>query len=542
MDSSPLPAPRSDRVTAEGLPGVARALRSLAARRGLVDGAALALFWAAVIVYYVFVVSAGHWGSWFTWTAFYNAQAEGFRAGHLYIPEAPSAALRALPDPLNPKNMHFWRWDHSYYQGHLYLYWGFVPAALLAAGKALLRIREAVGDQVPVFVFVTGRAIVGTLLIRSLARAVPAAPPRWAVWLAQLVFVLANPIPYFLSRGAVYEAAISAGVLFMLCGLHFGLRGVQGAGRPGGSRGTRGWLAAAGFSFGLAAGSRISLLPAAGLLTALTLLACWRAGGGDLPRLVRVTLWGGVPALAVVVAQLAINRLRFGQWLEFGVSYQMGFTFASGLRFVPANLYLYLLGPVVHSCSFPFLMTKWNMGRAGTPAWLPWPADYRIEPAIGLLIVVPFLWLLIIAAPLALARMRARRAARAVAATVTTAASGAPASSAPWTRRWVIGALAISILVTAVPPLLIFSNSMRYEWDFASGLMLAATLAGWSLLRAPRSRRGRIAAAALFAVLAIASIVAGVLLGFVGYFDHFARHNPALLTRLKQALDLCRYW
>ena len=519
-------------------PRVVRIRRWLAARRRLLDGVALALFWAAVVVYYVFVVSAGHWSSWFTWTAFYNAQAEGFRAGHLYIPEVPSAALRALADPLNPKNMHFWRWDHSYYRGHLYLYWGFVPAALLAAGKALLRIRTVVGDEVPTFVFVTGRAIVGTLFIRALARAASPAPPAWAIWLSQLVFVLANPIPYFLARGAVYEAAISAGVLFVLGGLYFGLGAVRRAGHGGGGDW---WLAAAGLCFGLAAGSRISLLPAAGLLTALTLLVCWRAGGGGGHRLVRVSLWCGLPALAVVFVQLLINHLRFGRWLEFGVTYQMGFTFASGLRFVPANLFLYLLGPPVHSCAFPFLMTRWSTGRAGTPAWLPWPADYRIEPAIGLLTVVPFLWLLIIVTPLGLARIRARWAARATAARpAPLPAPPDPAARALWTRRWVVAALAIAILVTAVPPLLIFSNSMRYEWDFASGLMLASALAGWALLRAPRSRRGRIAAAAIFAVLAIASIVAGVLLGFVGYFDHFARHNPALLARLQHALDLCR--
>jgi hypothetical protein len=514
-------------------------LRSLAARRRLIDGLALTLFWAAVVVYYVFVVSAGHWTSWFTWTAFYNAQAEGFRAGHLYIREAPSAALRALADPLNPKNMHFWRWDHSYYQGHLYLYWGFVPAALLAAGKALLRIRTVVGDEVPTFVFVTGRALVGTLFMRALARTVSPAPRAWAVWLSQLVFVLANPIPYFLSRGAVYEAAISAGVLFVLGGLYFGLGGVRRAGRGGAANR---WLAAAGFCFGLAAGSRISLLPAAGLLTALTLLVCWRAGGGGVRRLVGVSLWCGLPALAVVVIQLLINDLRFGRWLEFGVTYQMGFTFASGLRFVPANLFLYLLEPPVHSCSFPFLMTKWNTGRAGTPAWLPWPSDYRVEPAIGLLTVVPFLWLLIFVTPLGLTFLRARRAARASAVRPAplTAAPDPWAAIALWTRRWVVSALAIAILVPAVPPLLIFSNSMRYEWDFASGLMLAAALAGWALLRAPRSRRGRIAAATVFAVLAIASIVAGVLLGFGGYFDHFARHNPALLARLQHALNLCR--
>jgi len=45
----------------------------------------------------------------------------------------------------------------------------------------------------------------------------------------------------------------------------------------------------------------------------------------------------------------------------------------------------------------------------------------------------------------------------------------------------------------------------------------------------------------LVAALAVVSIVAGILLGFVGYFDNFMRHNPALMVHLKQMFDLCRH-
>ena len=84
--------------------------------------------WLAVAAYYVFVISAGHFTRWHVWSAFYDAQAEGILHGHLYLPEAPSRELMALANPYDLANMPFWRWDHSYYQGHLYLYWGLVPA------------------------------------------------------------------------------------------------------------------------------------------------------------------------------------------------------------------------------------------------------------------------------------------------------------------------------------------------------------------------------------------------------------------------------
>jgi hypothetical protein len=36
------------------------------------------------------------------------------------------------------------------------------------------------------------------------------------------------------------------------------------------------------------------------------------------------------------------------------------------------------------------------------------------------------------------------------------------------------------------------------------------------------------------------TIVLGVMPRFVGYFNHFQRHNPALLAHLSRALDVCR--
>src|SRR5262245_43206216 len=119
------------------LPPVGELDRS-GARRRLAAGARAALpivlALAAAAAYYVFLASAGHMGgTWWRWSAFYDAQAEGFRAGHLYLPERPSPALKALANPLDPANMRFWRWDYSYRDGHLYIYWGLVPAALLAA-------------------------------------------------------------------------------------------------------------------------------------------------------------------------------------------------------------------------------------------------------------------------------------------------------------------------------------------------------------------------------------------------------------------------
>jgi len=56
------------------------------------------------------------------------------------------------------------------------------------------------------------------------------------------------------------------------------------------------------------------------------------------------------------------------------------------------------------------------------------------------------------------------------------------------------------VLVGTAPVLVMFSLSMRYEADFASGILLLAALAGWQLLVIPRSRAVRAALSTLFGV------------------------------------------
>ena len=486
-------------------------------------------FFAAVITYYVFLMSAGHMTHWKTWSAFVNSQAEGLRQGHLYLPEPASPALKALKDPYDAANMRHWRWDHSYYAGRLYLYWGMVPALLLALVKTILRIQHAVGDEALVFAFAIGRLVAGTLLLRALAARVVPRPPSWAVAAALVVFAVASPMPYTLNRGAVYEVAIMGGVCFALAGLACGLQAIRAADPR---RATR-WLIAASVGFGLAGGSRLSLLPVVVVLALFTGFARWRIDGGGVRRFWTAGLAAGLPAALLIGSHLLLNKLRFDAWTEFGARYQMGHPpLKAGLRFVLPDVFAYFFCPPSHSCAFPFLSGKWNTTRPLSPGWLTWPADHHTpEPTVGVLVVVTFAWLALAAVAVVAVRRWRRR-------------GEAPAAPAPppgdaWRQRWPWLALVIYTLGAALPLVMLSSTSMRYELDFSSGLLLLAALGGWRLLTMPTRRATRAAAATAFATLAATTVVAGVLLGFGGYFDHFGRHNPALLHTLERGLSVC---
>jgi hypothetical protein len=105
--------------------------------------------------------------------------------------------------------------------------------------------------------------------------------------------------------------------------------------------------------------------------------------------------------------------------------------------------------------------------------------------------------------------------------------------------NWLCAALIIYVAGSA-PFLILNVTTMRYEHDFASGVLLLAIFGGWRLLAAPAHVRGRRAMACAYALLATATIVAGVLLGFGGYFRHFDQHNPALMRDLVKTLSVCR--
>lgn len=495
----------------------------------------LVCLWLGVAAYYVFVISAGTFTRWYVWSSFYDIQAQALLKGHLHLLEAPSPALMALKNPYDLANMQFWRWDHSYYQGHLYLYWGLVPAFITAGIKALFH--TAVPDNSLTFAFCIIRLVAGTLLIRDVARRAAHRPPPWVVALAMLVFALANPTPYTLARAGIYEAAIMGGAAFMMAGFWFGYRALHARGAGAATA----WLAAASLSVGLAAGSRLSQIPTAGALAALTGFWCWRQPR-ELPGGARQSLLGAgvaalAPAGAVVVVLMICNWFRFGALTEFGRSYVMTYPyFLPGLRHLLPDSYAYALAPAQLTCSFPYLTSGWSALRPSAPSWLPitWPADHHSsEPTIGLLAAAPFTLLALLAAVAALGRLRIGRASG-----VPPAPPRAWWAAAAARRNWLW--IALVVYVAGFTPFMILNvTTMRYEQDFASGLLLLAIFGGWRLLAAPSTPLGRRAMACLYGLLAASTIVAGVLLGFGGYFNHFEHHNPALFHALQSALSVC---
>jgi hypothetical protein len=495
-------------------------LRGLLQHRWLL----LAFGFTVIVAAYVFFVSAGRFTSWPTYLTFLDDQAEGFRAGHLHFAIEPSPALLSKTNPFDPAWKPLWYWDASLYNGHYYLYWGPVPAFLLAVFKTAFRIQARVGDQYVVFALACVQALAGMLLIDRVQRRLFPTLPRVFVVLAVAVFAFANPTLYNLARAGVYEAAIVGGHAFLIAGLLFAFDAISAVGRQ------RSRLLLAGACWALALGCRASIAPAVALLVAAT---CWLAAPRGLQRwrLRALALaWLGTPVALGVAFLLTYNKLRFDAWLDFGRHYQLTWiAFGASKSFVLANAWSYALRPIAVGCTFPFLHGISDAGARALPSWLHRPDGYiAYEPVVGCLLALPWAWLAPVGAVSGIRRAwalgRGRGDADATAVALT----------------WVAVTTALAATASFIVPLSLFWATMRFLGDAAPALTLLATL-GWWLAQArfgehPALRR-LIASGAI--VMALATVATGVALGFEGQYKHFRQHNPALLDRLEKRLSVC---
>lgn len=486
------------------------------ATRGTKLWVALATLFCAVS--YVFFVSAGKLDNWPPSSQFYSLLADGFRAGHLHLVEPPNPLLLQQPNPYDPSLRHLWHWDTTLHEGQLYLYWGPVPALLLAPFRALFGMQQPFYDSWLVLLFLQVRLWAGAWLTWAVLRRCFDAAPAWLAVLCALMFGLTSPIPFFASRPSIYEASISGGQAFVVLGLCFTFAAL--------ARGQRRLLllACGSACWGLAIGCRVSLAVALGcavLVTCVALVYDRR----DLRSALRECVPAVVPMSALVFLLLYYNYARFGSFLDFGIDEQlstMKFTF-SFAHFLP-NLYSYSLRGMETLCRFPFLRVLSDLDARAFPEGFPLPPDHKAgEPVLGLLRGVPFVLFL----PVALA------------------AAGHPRLRQVFNRQddrprlglWLVAAALTLATLPLLPALGLWMATIRYELDVIAGVSLLGTVGAAALLGRTRGAWSW-AATTLIAVLGVGTVLVGFLLGFQGYYDHLRTFNAPLFEKL-QRIEVC---
>ncbi len=212
---------------------------------------------------------------------------------------------------------------------------------------------------------------------------------------AALVVSLSNPLPWVMSRPAVYEAAIAAAQFFFMAAIYMVIllsRKLSVAVHL---------LALPGAFMAMAIASRITILPGvilvlAGFILYLDRKRCYvlRSGRNRVWQKRAVVF---APVITGLIILAIYNQLRFGSFFDFGHRYQLTlenfagyYTNSFSLRNVLPNLYNYLLNPFRKLDTFPFIKPLW--GRYSVPILKSTAsASYNAEQVTGMLVSIPFL-------------------------------------------------------------------------------------------------------------------------------------------------------
>jgi len=454
-----------------------------------------------VLTAYAFFGSTGTWElRRVNWPeSFYAGQVEGFLLGQLSLRHEADPALAKLANPYEMKQREgiTFSWDASYYKGKYYLYFSPVPALLFTLPFKLVG-KGYPSDPLTMTFFAMWAFLASSAFLKRALRHIEAARHiPFPVWV--LLAGVGNAIPFTLTEVRVYEVAVACAMAMSATWAYTLLRFLE---RPS-------WRTAA--VMGLFLALTVATRPNMIVLIPVAALAMFLSGAR------RTMIAAAIPVFLIGSAYAIYNYQRFGSPFETGLSYQLTTkpmldetpcrlcTASDFSRFMNTLMH-YVFYPPKFVSTFPFAHLRYNDVDRETS----FPA--RSEEVGGIAALTP---LSIIGSAFALLLLLAKR----VRDTGTRAAF------------FVLAAAWIAMLTLSTCRWV----TARYSLDFAGLMLLGGIIAieqGLTFLREAgvSVRPLRV----LVVLLAVYSIVTGLLLGFAGPRMAFRNSNPELFERIEK--------
>ncbi|UCF61237.1 MAG: hypothetical protein JSV37_00755 [Anaerolineaceae bacterium] len=488
---------------------------------------------AVIVLIYVWLVSVGRWTNWPGTTDYYEMLANAFHHGQTHLRIDPDTRLLELPDPYDyeaRKHIPI-PWDVVLYEGKFYLYWGPVPGLILAGLRFV--IPHEIGDEYLVFGFVTGLLFFSVHLILAIWHDIFHDSPWWIVVPGVLVAGLGNPIPWLLTRPAVYEAAISSAQFFLIAGIYWAFTALRCT-KP-----VKWRLLLAGTCWALAVASRITLVMAIAFMIWMVLFRICKTT--PKVRTSHRNVWASVALISPLVLGVIglgwYNYVRFGSLAEFGFRYALtlenyyqryGITLSNS--YIVYNLFNYLVNSFRFLPVFPFVKPIWGKHHI----WLynKWaPEHYHVEQVAGILITTPYVLFAIIPIIILLWKIFGGRSVQ------SSIGSDPCASEISASENWLITALMGAVVLAFFPLLIFLYSTMRYLADFIPILALLAIIGSFQGSRI--TSRRKIFQRSFITILTLTALISsllGFLLSVTGYTARFENLNPELFDKIERLL------
>ncbi len=328
---------------------------------------------------------------------YYNLLLHGILKGHLYLDVPVDPEMLRSANPYDPKVWipHGWMMDSSFYHGHYYIYYGWVPLLVFMLPFRLLTGGDLwLGTAGEIAVTSAFLGLVW-LWLRIRRDYFPRSGSA-ILFASVLALGFATGLLSLARRPLMYEFAIGSGCFFAILMLH-SLYSVLSSERKAA------WMAMAGVFLGLAVGCRPTLLfailaPVWALFNLMRkerplVTSWWRAGST-----IRSTLGFALGFGMLFSGTLLYNYLRFSNVFDFGYNYLLQDPVCDlkhiwSLSYFWFNLRNYYWGSLEWTRYFPF---------ATTGAFPKLPQHYYgVWDIFGILKYAPIVWFSLVA-PLAL--------------------------------------------------------------------------------------------------------------------------------------------
>lgn len=480
-----------------------------------------------VIAGYVWFISFGFWTTWRNTTSYYDQLATAFTHGSLALEKPVDPALLSLKNPYDPKERKeiAYPLDFSLYKGKYYLYFGPIPALLLAIFKFFGVGR--VGDHLITFIFVSGISIFLSLLIIEIRKQFFPNIPVWIIPICIIFSGLISPLPWVLTEARVYEVANTGGQFFLIAGLYFNFRALtEKSASP-----SRFLIGSTLWAFAL--GTRPNQVLSVGFLTIMLILPAINSylKTKQASKIIYLIASLGLPLAIVATALGWYNWARFNSVFETGYIYQLTSIYHEGNSndlfsslYVLPNLYEYFAAPPKILNIFPFFKPIRGRGNLLFP-FLNLPKIYYTRATTGIIYSTPFIFFAIISALLLFfPKLELRKQ---------------ESSAANYLLRWLSTSLWGLFLFGLAPFALYHWVEARFFIDFSPPLVILSIIGFWSgysfLSRWPIVRNIYTTAGT---ILMIVSVVVSSLLVFAMRAEIYQGWNPNLWNQLSSLLSM----
>ena len=250
----------------------------------------------------------------------YELMAENILQGRLDFAYGDEEALLQLQNPYDPderdKSGVYYHWDHAFYDGHYYMYFGVVPVFL-----AFLPYRVITGAALTTYhatQLFTAFTIAGMFVLFHLLRKRFFEKLPYGVYLALSAAFSVMSVWYASAEPALYCTAITAALALEIWSIYFFARGVYVEKKEN----RQILFAGIGALLGALVFGCRPTIALANLLVIPMLLVFLRQRKFSLKLLGKLVL-AALPYVVVAVGLMAYNYARFDDPFEFGQKYQL---------------------------------------------------------------------------------------------------------------------------------------------------------------------------------------------------------------------------